>query len=169
MDITKLLVGDDVICCVGFSLAFSILLARSEPALIKCLLNWSATSALLVYILLFLTILSDHSMDFNCRAHWTGCLMGRNTVTSRNCRKLDSQSFRNDISSQSWENVYAFSNPDAMWQEWKHTFFFLAIANKHAPLRTKPDRARVYSLRHRKCGVQGYIHHLFVSRPGRAR
>ena len=26
-----------------------------------------------------------------------------------------------------------------------------------------------YSLRHRKCGVQGYIHELFVSKPERAR
>ena len=26
-----------------------------------------------------------------------------------------------------------------------------------------------YSLRHRKCGVRGYIHELFVSKPERAR
>ena len=31
----KILVGDDVIYCVGFSLLFSILLARSGPTLIK--------------------------------------------------------------------------------------------------------------------------------------
>ena len=56
-DMTKLLVGDDVIYCVGFSLLFLILLAKSGLTLIKCLLNWSAISALLVYFLLFLTIL----------------------------------------------------------------------------------------------------------------
>ena len=28
---------------------------------------------------------------------------------------------------------------------------------------------RIYSLRHRKCGVQGFIHELFVSKPERAR
>ena len=27
----------------------------------------------------------------------------------------------------------------------------------------------IYSLRHRKCGVRGYIHKLFVSKPERAR
>ena len=26
----------------------------------------------------------------------------------------------------------------------------------------------IYSLRHRKCGVRGYIHELFVSKPERA-
>ena len=28
---------------------------------------------------------------------------------------------------------------------------------------------QIYSLRHRKCGVRGYIHELFVSKPERAR
>ena len=54
-DITNLLVGDNVMYCVG--LLFLILLAKSGPTLIKCLLNCSAISALLVYVLLFLTIL----------------------------------------------------------------------------------------------------------------
>ena len=30
-------------------------------------------------------------------------------------------------------------------------------------------RIRIYSLRHRKCGVRGFIHELFVSKPERAR
>ena len=30
-------------------------------------------------------------------------------------------------------------------------------------------RCRIYSLRHRKCGVRGFIHELFVSKPERAR
>ena len=37
--ITKLLIEDDEIYCVGFSLLLSILLAKFGPTLIKCLLN----------------------------------------------------------------------------------------------------------------------------------
>ena len=55
--ITKLLIEDDEIYCVGFSLLLSILLAKFGHTVIKCLLNWSAISSLLVYILLFLAIL----------------------------------------------------------------------------------------------------------------
>ena len=57
--ITKLLliIEDDEIYCVGFSLLLSILLAKFGPTLVKCLLNWCAISSLLVYILLFLAIL----------------------------------------------------------------------------------------------------------------
>ena len=66
---------------------------------------------------------------------------GNNTVTYRNFRNFDRQSFRNDISFQSWDSVNAFFDPNEMWQEWKHAF--LAIANKHAPLRTKRVRARI--------------------------
>ena len=65
-----------------------------------------------------------------------GMSNGNNTVTYRNFKNFDRESFRNDISSQSWESVYAFCDPNEMWQEWKHTF--LAITNKHArPLKTK--------------------------------
>ena len=62
--ITKLLIEDDEIYCVGFSLLLSILLAKFGPTLIKCLLNWSAISSLLVYILLFLAILRGSSLAF---------------------------------------------------------------------------------------------------------
>ena len=59
---------------------------------------------------------------------------GDNTVTYRNFRKFDGQSFRNDILSQSWENVYGFSIPNLC--------AFLALANRSAPLRTKRVRLR---------------------------
>ena len=51
-----------------------------------------------------------------------GMSNGNNTVTCRNFRNFDRQSFRNDISSQSWKSVYAFCDPNEMWQEWKHIF-----------------------------------------------
>ena len=65
---------------------------------------------------------------------------GHLSMTYRNFRKFDRQNFRNDIMSQSWDNVYESSNPNKMWQQWKGTF--LAIANKHAPLKTMRVRAR---------------------------
>ena len=63
-------------------------------------------------------VISDHS-----KQALKGMSNGNNTVTYRNFRNFDRQSFRNDISSQPWENVYAFCDPNKMWQEWKHTFF----------------------------------------------
>ena len=75
------------------------------------------------------TAISDHSMVFPYRKLApNGMSSENNMINYRNLRKFDRQSFRNDISSQSWENVYAFSSPNEMWQEWKHTF--LAVANK---------------------------------------
>ena len=85
--------------------------------------------------------ISDHRMVFAIKKlALKGMSNGNNTVTYRNFKNFDRESFRNDISSPSWESVYAFCDPNEMWQEWKHTF--LAIANKHAPLRTKRVRAR---------------------------
>ena len=44
------------------------------------------------------------------------------------------------ILSQCWDNVYESSNPNEMWEQWKCTF--LAIADKHAPLKTMRVRSR---------------------------
>ena len=101
------------------------------------------------------TAISDHSMVFPYRKlALNGMSSGNSTITYRNFRKFDRKSFRNDISSQSWENVYAFSSPNEMWQVWKHTF--LAIANKYAPLRTKRVRARTSPCI--TSGIKGSMH-----------
>ena len=55
------------------------------------------------------------------------------------CLSVD-QNFRYDILSQCWDNVYESSYPNVMWQQWKCTF--LAIADKHAPLKTMRVRSR---------------------------
>ncbi|RMX51511.1 hypothetical protein pdam_00014855, partial [Pocillopora damicornis] len=72
--------------------------------------------------------LSDRKIALNWMSN------GDKTVTYRNFRKFDGQSFRNDILSQSWENVYGFSIPNLC--------AFLALANRSAPLRTKRVRLR---------------------------
>ena len=68
------------------------------------------------------TAISDHSMVFaHKKLELNGISNGNNTVTYKNFQKFGEQSFRNNISSQSLENLYAFSNPNEMWQVWKHT------------------------------------------------
>ena len=69
-----------------------------------------------------------------------GLSNGHNSITYRNFRNLDLQKFRYDILSQCWDNVHESSNPNVMWQQWKSTF--LAIADKHAPLKTMRVRSR---------------------------
>ena len=39
-----------------------------------------------------------------------------------------------------WDNVYKSSNPNEMWEQWKCTF--LAIADKHAPLKMMRIRSQ---------------------------
>ena len=78
--------------------------------------------------------ISDHSMVYVYRKlAQNGMSNGHNSITYRNFRNFDRQNFRYDILSQCWDNVYESSNPNVMWQQWKCTF--LAIADKHAPLK----------------------------------
>ena len=69
-----------------------------------------------------------------------GMSNGHYSITYRNFRNFDRQSFRHDILSQCWDNVYESFNPNEMWEQWKCTF--LAIADKHAPLKTMRVRSR---------------------------
>ena len=81
--------------------------------------------------------ISDHSMVYVYRKlAQNGISNGHNSITYRNFRNFDRIS-------QCWDNVYESSNPNMMWQQWKCTF--LAIADKHAPLKTM--RVRSYILR----------------------
>ena len=85
--------------------------------------------------------ISDHSMVYVYgKLALNGMSNGHNSITYRNFRNFDRQSFRHDILSQCWDNVYESSNPNEMWEQWKCTF--LAIADKHAPLKTMRVRSR---------------------------
>ena len=85
--------------------------------------------------------ISDHSMVYVYRKlALNGMSNGHNSITYRNFRKFDCQNFRDDIQSQCWNNVYESSDPNEMWQQWKCTF--LAIADKHASLKTMRVRSR---------------------------
>ena len=43
--------------------------------------------------------------------------------------------FRYDISTQDWDRVNNYDDPNVMWDIWKNLFFL--CVDKHAPLRTK--------------------------------
>lgn len=85
--------------------------------------------------------ISDHCMVFVYRK-LSGSRMsnGHNTIIYRNFRKFSRDSFRNDIASQNWDQVYNSSDPNEMWLQWKR--IFLSIVDKHAPLRKLRVRAR---------------------------
>lgn len=87
--------------------------------------------------------ISDHCMVFAYRKlSGNGISNGHNTITYRNFRKFNRDNFRNDIASQSWDELYNSNNPNPneMWLLWKG--IFLSIVDKHAPLRNMRVRAR---------------------------
>ncbi|XP_068707785.1 uncharacterized protein [Montipora foliosa] len=85
--------------------------------------------------------ISDHSMVYVYRKlAINGQSKGHTNITYRNFRSFDRDKFRSDVASQDWDHINNSSNPNDMWNEWKESF--LAIVNKHAPLRTTRVRAR---------------------------
>ena len=76
--------------------------------------------------------ISDHSLVFAYRKlSINGTSRGHNVITYRNFRKFNRENFRNDVASQSWDQIYCSSNPNDMWLQWKR--LFLSIVDKHAP------------------------------------
>ena len=85
--------------------------------------------------------ISDHSLVFAYRKlSINRTSRGHNVITYRNFRKFNWENFRNDVASQSWDQIYCSTNPNDMWLQWKR--LFLSIVDKHAPLRTMRVRAR---------------------------
>ena len=85
--------------------------------------------------------ISDHSMVYVYRKlAINGQSKGHTNITYRNFRSFNRDKFRSDVASQDWDHINNSSNPNDMWNEWKESF--LAIVNKHAPLRTTRVRAR---------------------------
>ena len=44
-----------------------------------------------------------------------GTSKGHNEITYRNFRKFNRENFRNDVASQSWDQIYFSTNPNDMW------------------------------------------------------
>ena len=86
--------------------------------------------------------ISDHSIVFTYSnlSISGGTSRGQNVITYRNFRKFNRENFRNDVASQSWDQIYCSTNPNYMWLQWKR--LLLSIVDKHAPLRTLRVGAR---------------------------
>ena len=83
--------------------------------------------------------LSDHSLVYALRKISFNSPKGHSTLTYRKFNNFDSAGFRFDISTQNWDKVNSYDDPNVMWDTWKDLFF--QCVDKHAPLRTKRIRA----------------------------
>lgn len=86
--------------------------------------------------------ISDHNLIYAYRKlSLNSQSIGHKTITYRNFKNFDLESFRKDISTVDW-NIIISSNqdPNVMWQLWKTKF--LDKIEKHAPTRTKRVRSR---------------------------
>ena len=87
--------------------------------------------------------ITDHSVVFAYRKFSIhGSSRGHCTITYRNYRKFNLESFCNDIASHDWDHIHNLSNPNDMWSEWKKSF--LEIVDKHVPLRKARVRGRTH-------------------------
>ena len=64
---------------------------------------------------------------------------GHKTVSYRKLKNFRSESFRNDIASQSWDDLLMFEDRNDMWLALK--ILLLSVVDKHAPIRTKRVRS----------------------------
>ena len=83
--------------------------------------------------------ISDHSLIYAFRKLSAGKhTKGHTTISYRNFKHFDADSFRNDISLQDWDYIKTFGDPNQMWHAWKTIFH--NVVDRHAPLRTKRVR-----------------------------
>ena len=60
--------------------------------------------------------ISDHSIVFAySKLSINETSRGHNVITYRNVRKFNRENFRNDVASQSWDQIYFSTNPNDMW------------------------------------------------------
>ena len=60
--------------------------------------------------------ISDHSLVFAYRKlSINRTSRGHNVIPYRNFRKFNRENFRNDVASQSWDQIYCSTNPNDMW------------------------------------------------------
>ena len=83
--------------------------------------------------------ISDHSLIYAFRKLSPGKhSKGHITISNRNFKHFDADSFRNDIILQDWDYIKTLSEPNQMWHAWKK--IFNNVVDRHAPLRTKRVR-----------------------------
>ena len=83
--------------------------------------------------------ISDHSLIYVYRKLSPAFpSKGYSTISYRNFKNFNRESFRNDIAQQDW-TCNGSDDPNVLWADWKTKF--LDVVNFHAPLRTR--RARI--------------------------
>ena len=65
-------------------------------------------------------------------------IKGSSTITYRQFKNFNRNSFRSDILAQPWDVLKGIHNPNEMWLKWKT--LFLEVSDVHAPLRSKRVR-----------------------------
>ena len=83
--------------------------------------------------------ISDHNLVFAFRKLSSGLLTKEHSsITYRNFKRFNPDSFRSDIRSLNWDCIKALEDPNEMWETWKK--MFNDVVDWHAPLRTKRIR-----------------------------
>ena len=83
--------------------------------------------------------IADHSLIYVYRKISSpSVIKGTSTITYRQFKNFNRNSFRSDILAQPWDDLKGVHNPNEMWLKWKT--LFLEVADVHAPLRSKRVR-----------------------------
>ena len=83
--------------------------------------------------------ITDHSLIYVYRKISSpSVIKGTSTITYRQFKNFNRNSFRSDILAQPWDDLKGVHNPNEMWLKWKT--LFLEVSDVHAPLRSKRVR-----------------------------
>ena len=83
--------------------------------------------------------ISDHSLIYVYRKISSpSVIKGTSTITYRQFKNFNRNTFRSDILAQPWDDLKGVHNPNEMWLKWKT--LFLEVSDVHAPLRSKRVR-----------------------------
>ena len=78
-------------------------------------------------------------------------------------KHFNSNNFRNDVSTQPWDDIKELYDPNDMWKKWKE--LFLSVCDKHAPVKTK--RTRQVSLDDHSSSTGLFTHYCYANEVGR--
>ena len=83
--------------------------------------------------------ISDHSLIYVYRKISSPSVTkGTSTITYRQFKNFNRNSFRSDVLAQPWDDLKGVHNPNEMWLKWKT--LFLEVSDVHAPFRSKRVR-----------------------------
>ena len=86
--------------------------------------------------------ISDHCLIYAIRKIAIHHKKNHKIVQFRNFKNFQAQDFRADLSSLPWDDIKSHDNVDDMWRTWKN--LFLAVINKHAPIKKRRTRNKKF-------------------------